>query len=159
MRTVVTLVLIAVLATDQLRAQQPASDSSIKQAIAGIPPTSVAEVRMKAGDKLRGHIVDRTDTDFSLKRAKAGRTQRIAYDQVLSVAQVKSGHSHKKWIIIGVVCGSGSRSWHYRCKDSEQPAGWVSSAVLMVTVNWPNATSSAGMLCELRICSCRFGAG
>jgi hypothetical protein len=30
-----------------------------------------------------------------------GNTQNIAYDQVLSVWQVK--HSNKKWIIIGVV--------------------------------------------------------
>lgn len=56
---------------------------------------------------MRGHIVSRTDSDFSLQREKGTGAQSIAYDQVLSVSQVKAGHSHKKrWIIIGVVAGA-----------------------------------------------------
>jgi hypothetical protein len=106
MRTVITLILAAVLATDQLWAQQPASESSARQQIANLPSTALVEVDLKDGHRLLGHIVSRTDLDFSLQREKAKRTQTIAYDQVLSVSQVKRGHSHKtRWIIIGVVAG------------------------------------------------------
>ena len=55
---------------------------------------------------LHGRILNRTDTDFSLEPQKGMDTQTIAYDQVLSVSQIKGGHSHKtRWIIIGVVAG------------------------------------------------------
>jgi hypothetical protein len=106
MRTVITLILLAVLATDQLIAQQPAADSSIRQEIARLPSTSLVEVDLKNGRRLRGHIVRRTDADFSLERDKGNRRQSIAYDQVASVAQVRHGHSHKKWIILGVAVGA-----------------------------------------------------
>jgi hypothetical protein len=106
MRTVITLILTTHLATDQLTAQQPAADSSIKQEIASLPSTSLVEVDLKDGHRLRGHIARRTDSDFSLQREKGKRTQSIAYDQVVSVSQVKAGHSHKKWIILGVAVGA-----------------------------------------------------
>lgn len=105
MRTAMTLILTAVLMTN-LAAQQPAGDSSVQQQISAIPSTSLVEVNLKEGDSLRGRIVSRTDSGFSLQREKGKRTQTIAYDQVLSVSQVKGGQSHKaRWIIIGVVAG------------------------------------------------------
>jgi hypothetical protein len=106
MRTVITLILTTVLASDQLIAQQPAADSSIREEIASLPSTSLVEVDLKNGRRLRAHIVRRTDSDFSLQREKGKRKQSIAYDQVLSVAQVRARHSHKKtWIIVAVVAG------------------------------------------------------
>jgi hypothetical protein len=105
MRAMLSIILPAVLIT-QLAAQQPAADSSLKQEIASLPSTSLVQVNLKDGHRLRGHIVTRTDSDFSLKREKRAGTQTIAYDQVLSVSHVKDGHSHKtRWIIIGVVAG------------------------------------------------------
>jgi hypothetical protein len=105
LQTLITLILVTVLATDQLIAQQPAPNSSIRDEIATLPATSLVEVQLKSGRRMRGHIVRRTDADFSLEREKGNRTQSIAYDQVLSVAQVRQGHSHKKWIILGVAVG------------------------------------------------------
>jgi hypothetical protein len=106
MRTVITLILIAVLPTVQLRAQQPAGESSATQEIASFPSTALVEVDLKDGHRLRGHILSRTDLDFSLQREKSKRTQTIAYDRVLAVSQVRGGHSHKtRWIVIGVVAG------------------------------------------------------
>jgi hypothetical protein len=105
MRAIVTVILIAVLVTGLLPAQQPQADSPIKQEIAALPSTSLVEVSVRGGGILRGHIGTRTESDFSLKREKGAGTQTIAYDQVLSVSQVKGRHSHKKWIIIGVVAG------------------------------------------------------
>ncbi len=105
MRVIVTTVLIAVLAMNQVRAQQPPTDS-IKQKILTFPSTALGEIRMKGGDGLRGHIVGRADADFSLELDRGGGTQNIIYDQVSSISQVKTGHSHKKWIIIGVALGA-----------------------------------------------------
>lgn len=103
MRALLSTVLIALLITDQLPAQQPEANASVKQEIAALPSTSLIEIRMQGGDRLRGHIVSCGESDFALEREKGAGTQTIAYDQVLSVSQVNSGHSHKKWIIIGVV--------------------------------------------------------
>jgi Mid2 like cell wall stress sensor len=108
MRTLSILILTAILVADQVRAQQPAADSSIRQEIAGMPTTSLVQVNLNDGHRLRGRIVSRTDSDFSLQREKGAGAQTIAYDQVLSVSQVKGGHSHKtRWIIVGVVVGLG----------------------------------------------------
>jgi hypothetical protein len=105
MRALLSIILMAVLTTEQLPAQQPAANSSIQQEIGALPPTSLVQVNLKGGDSVRGRIVSRTDSDFSLQREKGAGTQTVAYDQVLSVSQVKPGHSHKKWIIIGIVAG------------------------------------------------------
>jgi hypothetical protein len=106
MRVIVLMILIVVLSTEQLIAAQSTSDPVAKQEIATLPSNSLVEVTVRGGGTLRGHIVRRTETDFSLQRERRGGTQNIAYDQVLSVSQVKGGHSHKKWIIIGVVVGA-----------------------------------------------------
>jgi hypothetical protein len=107
MRVLLSIVLTVVLTTE-IAAQQPAVNSSVQQEISAVPSTSLVEVDLKDGHRLRGHIVSRTDSDFSLQREKGGGTQTIAYEQVLSVSQLKAGHSHKKkWIIIGVVTGVG----------------------------------------------------
>jgi Mid2 like cell wall stress sensor len=107
MRVVLSAILAVVL-TIQTAAQQPAVNSSVQQEISTVPANSLVQVNLKDGQRLRGHIVSRTDSDFSLQREKGGGKQSIAYDQVLSVSQVKAGHSHKKkWIIIGVVTGVG----------------------------------------------------
>jgi len=105
MRTAIALILTTVLVAD-LAAQQPPGDSSVQQQISTLPSTSLVQVNLKEGDSVRGRIVSRTDSDFSLQREKGKRTETIAYNQVLSVSPVKRGHSHKaRWIIIGVVAG------------------------------------------------------
>jgi hypothetical protein len=106
MRKVIALILVTVLATIQVSAQQPAGEFSAKQQIASLPSSALVQVDLKDGHRLLGHIVSRTDLDFSLQRQKGKRRQTIAYDQVLSVSQLKHGHSHKtRWIIVGVVAG------------------------------------------------------
>jgi hypothetical protein len=105
MRVILSIILSAVLTTE-LAAQQPVANSSVQQQISAFPSTSLVQVNLKEGDSLRGRIVSRTDSGFSLQPEKGAGAQTVAYDQVLSVSQVKAGHSHKKkWIIIGVVAG------------------------------------------------------
>ena len=106
MRVTVSIVLMALLVGDLLPAQQPVAESRTKQEISGMPSTSLVEVRIVGGEKLRGHIVSRTESDFTLELNNGRGTQNIAYDRVLSISQVNGGHSHKKWIIIGVVVGA-----------------------------------------------------
>ena len=103
MRIILAVLLSIVLGIQQVSAQT--TQDSVKQEVAAIPSKALVEVSMRSGGILRGHIVSRADTDFTVRQEKGGSTQTIAYDQVLSVSQIKSGHSHK-WIIIGVVLGA-----------------------------------------------------
>jgi hypothetical protein len=103
MRVILAMVVSAVLVKEQVTAQQTPTDSSVKQEVAALPSSSLVEVRIQGGNRLRGHIVNRGDADFTLEREKRAGTQTIAYDRVLSISQVNDKHSHKKWIIIGVV--------------------------------------------------------
>jgi hypothetical protein len=100
-------VFLALVLTIEIAAQEPTVNSSVQQQISAVPSNSLVQVNLKAGNSVRGRIVSRTDADFSLQREKGAGTQTIAYDQVLAVSQVKAGHSHKKWIILGVVAGLG----------------------------------------------------
>ena len=101
MRIILAVLLSTMLAIPQVSAQT--TQDSVKQEVAAIPSKALVDISMRAGGILRGHIVSRADADFTLRQEKGGTTQTIAYDQVLSISQVKTGHSHKKWIIIGVV--------------------------------------------------------
>ncbi len=106
MRGLLTTILIGLMVMDQIPAQQPLPNTSVKQEVAALPSTSLVEVRLQGGDRVRGHIVRRGESDFTLQREKRGGAQTITYDQVLSISQAKAGHSHKKWIIIGIVVGA-----------------------------------------------------
>ncbi len=96
MRLIITLSLVVLLTGERLPAQQ-ATDSAIKQQISEIPSTTPIEVRMLSGERVRGHIVNRGESEFSLERDKGAGMQTVAYSQVASVSQVKVRHSHKKW--------------------------------------------------------------
>ena len=49
MRIPLTVILIALLVTDLLPAQQPAADSRIKEEIAAMPSAALVEVRIVGG--------------------------------------------------------------------------------------------------------------
>lgn len=102
MRAFISVVLVSLLLKTQLLAQQSPAD--LRNRIANFPPESLVEVRTKSGEKLRGHIVGRTDSDFSLRQGRGAATKTIAYEQVLAVSRV-GVHTRRKWIIIGVVAG------------------------------------------------------
>lgn len=103
MRVILAVLLTAVLAIEQVAAQQTAQGSGVKQQIAATSKKALVEVSTRAGSIVRGHIVSRADADFTLRQEKGGTTQTIGYDQVLSVSRIKAGHSYKTWIIVGVV--------------------------------------------------------
>ena len=94
MRLIITAVLVTLLITEPIQAQQ-AAESSVKQQVAALPPNSLVDVRLTRGETLRGRIVNRTDSDLSLKLERGG-TQSVAYNQVLSVSQVGVGIRTRK---------------------------------------------------------------
>jgi hypothetical protein len=103
LRKVLSLVLTGLLVAQLIAAQEPATDSVIKQRVAALPPKARVVVELKDGTSARGQLQSRTDQDFTIKEQKGGQTRNIAYDQVRSVAQMKGGPSKKTWIILGVV--------------------------------------------------------
>jgi hypothetical protein len=59
-------------------------------------------LQLKDGTSVRGQILNRTATGFTIKEKK-GEPHDLVYDQVQSVSQIQPSHSKRKWIIIGVV--------------------------------------------------------
>lgn len=102
MRSFISIVFVLLMLKTQLLALQSPAD--LRNRIAGFPSSSLVEVRTKGGEKLRGHITNRTDVDFSLRQDKGTGAQTIAYEQVLSIALVDA-HTKKKWIAIAVGLG------------------------------------------------------
>jgi len=106
MRNIAVIVLGGVLMTQSMPAQQPATDSGMKQNIAALPPRAHVVLQLAEGSSVRGRIVSRADNDFAVKRDSGAGTQTISYDQVRSVSHVQSNRSKAKWIIIGAVAGA-----------------------------------------------------
>lgn len=103
-KSVVSLMLAALLIVQSVIAQQPETASNMKQTISRLSPRAHVELQLADGSTVRGRITSRGDHDFTIKRDGDG-TQNIAYDQVRSVSQLKGGHSSVKWALIGVGAG------------------------------------------------------
>ena len=84
-------------------AQTSTPDSSIKQTIVALPLNSKVVVHLKNGTAAQGKVVNRTDAAFLLANRNGGQSQEIAYDQVVSVSQVRTSHAKRNWIIVGAV--------------------------------------------------------
>ncbi len=103
MRSGLSLALVLLMLETQLPAQQSSTD--LRDRIAGLPQGSLVEVRTTSGERIRGRIASRTDSDFSLHQNQGHATRTVAYAQVLSVSRMDA-HSKRKWIILGAVLGT-----------------------------------------------------
>jgi hypothetical protein len=101
-RKVLRLVLTGLLIVQSITAQNPTTESAMKERIAALPPNARVVVELKDGTSAHGQLQSRTDEAFAIKEQKGGQTRSIAYDQVRSVSQMKGGVSKKTWIILGV---------------------------------------------------------
>jgi len=83
------------------------SSTALQQAVAQsgdglnfFPPISSDN---NPGTKLKGHITAVEPVSFTLRDAKTGTSQRIAYSEVDSVSKAGGSISTKTWFIIGGV--------------------------------------------------------
>ena len=72
---------------------------------------SKVEVKFRDKTKVQGYITAVEPVSFTLKDAKDGSSQSIAYSEVDSVSAASGGVSTKTWLIIGGVAAGAVATW------------------------------------------------
>ena len=72
---------------------------------------SQVEVKFRDKTKIKGYITAVEPVSFTLKDAKSGTSQSIAYSEVDSVSKASGGVSTKTWLIIGGVAAGVATTW------------------------------------------------
>ena len=72
---------------------------------------SQVEVKFRDKTKIKGYITAVEPGSFTLKDAKSGTSQSIAYAEVDSVSKASGGVSTKTWLIIGGVAAGVATTW------------------------------------------------
>ena len=72
---------------------------------------SQVQVKFRDNTKLKGYIDTVEPVSFTLRDAKDGRTQSIAYSEVESISRASDGVSTKTWLIIGGVAAGAVTTW------------------------------------------------
>ena len=72
---------------------------------------SQVEVKFRDGTKLKGYIDSVEPVSFTLRDAKTGTSQSIAYSEVDSISKAGSGISTKTWLILGGVAAGAVTTW------------------------------------------------
>ena len=89
-------------ATDQIRA---------KVQTLAVSKDSQVQVKFRDKTKLKGYIDSVDPVAFTLRDAKKGTTQSIAYSEVESVSKASDGVSTKTWLILGGVAAGAVTTW------------------------------------------------
>jgi hypothetical protein len=72
---------------------------------------SQVEVRFRDQTKVKGYIESVGPVTFTLRDAKDGTSQSIAYSEVDSVGKARDGISTKTWLILGGVAAGAVTTW------------------------------------------------
>jgi len=72
---------------------------------------SQVEVKFRDRTKLKGYIDSVEPVSFTLRDAKTGTAQSIAYSEVDSISKAGSGISTKTWLILGGVAAGAVTTW------------------------------------------------
>ena len=72
---------------------------------------SQVEVKFRDKTKIKGFITAVEPVSFTLKDAKSGTSQSIAYSEVYSVSKASGGVSTKTWLILGGVAAGVATTW------------------------------------------------
>lgn len=72
---------------------------------------SQVEVKFRDKTKVKGYITAVEPVSFTVKDAKSGTSQSIAYSEVDSVSKAGGGVSTKTWLIIGGVAAGVATTW------------------------------------------------
>ena len=72
---------------------------------------SQVQVKFRDQTKLKGYIDSVEPISFTLRDAKDGKSQSIAYSEVESVSKAGGGISTKTWLIVGGVAAGAVTTW------------------------------------------------
>ena len=94
-------------------AQSNADSEKIRAKVQTLSASKNSQVQVKFRDntKLKGYIDAVEPVSFTLRDAKDGTKQSIAYSEVDSVSKASDGVSTKTWLIIGGVAAGAVTTW------------------------------------------------
>ena len=94
------------------KAQSTAATEKVRAQVQTLSATKDSQVQVKFRDntKIKGYIVSVEPVSFTLRTAKDGTSQSIAYSEVDSVSKT-GGVSTKTWLILGGVAAGAVTTW------------------------------------------------
>ena len=94
-------------------AQSSADTEKIRAKVQTLSASKNSQVQVKFRDntKLKGYIDAVEPVSFTLRDAKDGTKQSIAYSEVDSISKASDGVSTKTWLIIGGVAAGAVTTW------------------------------------------------
>lgn len=94
-------------------AQSSADTDKIRAKVQTLSASKNSQVQVKFRDntKLKGYIDAVEPVSFTLRDAKDGTKQSIAYSEVESISKASDGVSTKTWLIIGGVAAGAVTTW------------------------------------------------
>ena len=97
----------------QATAQSNTDIEKIRAKVRTLSASSNTQVEVKFRDKtkVKGYITSAEPVSFTLRDAKDGTSQSIAYSEVDSVSKAGGGVSTKTWLIIGGVAAGAVTTW------------------------------------------------
>ena len=94
-------------------AQSSADTEKIRAKVQTLSASKNSQVQVKFRDntKVKGYIDAVEPVSFTLRDAKDGTKQSIAYSEVDSISKASDGVSTKTWLIIGGVAAGAVTTW------------------------------------------------
>ena len=94
-------------------AQSTADVEKIRAKVRTLSVSKDSQVQVKFRDntKAKGYIGSVEPVSFTLKDAKDGTSQSIAYSEVDSISKASDGISTKTWLILGGVAAGAVTTW------------------------------------------------
>lgn len=95
------------------RAQSNADVEKIKAKVQTLAANRDSQVQVKFRDrtKVKGYIDSVEPVSFTLRDAKDGTSQSIAYSEIDSISKADGGVSTKTWLILGGVAAGAVTTW------------------------------------------------
>ena len=108
---IITILSLGLPAT--VTAQSSADTEKIRAKVQTLSASKNSQVQVKFCDntKLKGYIDAVEPVSFTLRDAKDGTKQSIAYSEVVSISKASDGVSTKTWLIIGGVAAGAVTTW------------------------------------------------
>lgn len=108
-----SLIITALTLVSPVSAQTDSETEKVRAKVQILSASRDSQVEVKFRDKtkIKGYITAVEPVSFTLKDAKSGTSQSIAYAEVDSVSKAGGGVSTRTWLILGGVAAGVATTW------------------------------------------------
>ena len=108
-----SLIITALTLVSPVSAQTDSETEKVRAKVQILSASRASQVEVKFRDKtkIKGYITAVEPVSFTLKDAKSGTSQSIAYAEVDSVSKAGGGVSTRTWLILGGVAAGVATTW------------------------------------------------